>query len=179
MERVGEHSNVVGGTKVYAMANKVRREAGDLCRLEQRIAGILADSFINTTTGLTWAGLLPLSLDAKSSSNHSSLDSTHRTTAIGHQGGAMFPLAEGTTHTFGVDVLNFDSANGAMATKQALSCRVGVTGPAASVIPGMSGEQTELQWDLSFPAHPTIPMQSQVYHWFSESGCFVQDPTRP
>ena len=112
-------------------------------------------------------------------SKYAIVNSGYHTTALSHQGGLLFPLKEGANHAFSLDALSVDSKKVATALKLQLSCRVGATGPASAIIAGTAGDQTELQCHMTYPTYPTLPPQDQVYHWFSEAGCFVQDPSRP
>lgn len=176
----GKRINTVGTVKVpVAMVNKVHRDAGNLCRLELQVTAGDADLFVTTGHGLTWAGLLPLSITSRMASEYAVVDSSYHTTALSHQGGPLFPLVKGATHAFSVDALSVDPAKVAIATKLQLSCRVGTTGPASAIIAGTAGEQTELQCRMTYPSLPTLGPHDQVYHWFSEAGCFVQGPSRP
>jgi hypothetical protein len=180
LEHAGKRVNTVGTVKVpVAMINKVHREVGNLCRLEQQVTAGDTEPFVTTGHGLTWAGLLPLSITSRMASKYAIVNSSYHTTALSHQGEPLFPLVEGTAHAFSLDALSVDPKKVATVVKLELSCRVGATGPASAIIAGTAGEQTELQCRTAYPTYPTLPPQDQVYHWFSEAGCFVQDPSRP
>lgn len=180
LEHAGRRVSTVGTVKVpIAMNNMMHREMGNLCRLEQQVTVGDTEPFVTTGHGLTWAGLLPLSITSRMASKYAIVNSSYHTTALSHQGGPLFPLVEGAAHAFSLDALSVDSKNVATVVKLELSCRVGASGLASAIIAGTAGEQTELQCRMTYPTYPTLPPQDQVYHWFSEAGCFVQDPSRP
>lgn len=177
--RSGTRNVRVAKTTVsVTMDSTMQREAGsDRCRIEQTTLAGQGGTFKTTTTGQTWAGLLPLSLRSNVTSQYGAFDSVFRLVAIDKLVGQPFPLVAGNGFSLSATFENIDIAGKVTHHGQEWSCRVGASAPASTTIPGMAGEQTEVTCRMSHAARE-LPPQDSVMTWYSAAGCFIQDPTR-
>jgi len=176
LQRAGSH--IANQNVPISMDTTLRRFAtGNQCQQEQTVVAGEGGMIKTRSTGLTWAGIIPLEISARMTSSYGVSDTVLHATAIDKLVGQPFPLVAG--NKFGWSV-SFDSAlaKGAV-TKfgQDWTCTVGDTAAASSTIAGLTGEQTELQCRVEFVSLP-LPAQNPVYVWYSAGGCFMQDPTR-
>jgi hypothetical protein len=171
-------TRIVNQTVPVTADDSVQRVAGsNQCRLDMTVVAGAGGSIKTVSTGQTWAGLIPLDMRSTFSSQYAVVDSVLKAVAIDKLVGQPFPLVAGNTFGWSVTYENIDNSTGATRYGQDWSCRVGATAPASTSIPGMPGEQTELQCSLRFVSL-VLPPQEQVIDWYSAAGCFMQDPTR-
>ncbi|WP_162823758.1 hypothetical protein [Lysobacter sp. TY2-98] len=172
VERSGSHKT--GSLAVNLTLRAQREPASNLCRVHTTSS---AGGVETRYDGTTWAGLLALDGTMRSQSQMGPHEFRSQVTSIDALEGQPFPLVEG--HTFGYTASLRTTDGGAIniSTATAYRCVVGRTGPASAVVPGRSGDATELQCTLTLKDSPTKPLQ-QTVHWFSDAGCFVQDPSR-
>lgn len=177
--RSGTRNVRIANTTVpVTMDSTMQRDAGsDRCRIEQTTLAGQGGTFKTATTGETWAGFLPLSLRSKVTSQYATFDTVLRLVAIDKLVGQPFPLVAGNGFSLSATFENLDSAGKSTFHGQAWSCRVGASAPAATTIPGMAGEQTEVTCRVNHAARE-LPPQDSVMTWYSAAGCFIQDPTR-
>lgn len=172
-------SRLVNKTVPMSADNSARRLAGgNQCRVDQKILTGAGGMFTTTATGLTWAGIVPLSLTSKMSSQYGVTGTIFKTVSIDKLEGQPFPLTAGGS--FGWSA-NFESITRDTGTAtrfgQDWRCQVGATAPATTSIPGLAGEQTEIQCHVEFVSL-ALPPQDQVFVWYSAPGCFLQDTSR-
>lgn len=172
--RVG---NQVIDTPVAA-TNTVHRE-GDACLLDSHVEAGRGDVFVTEARARTWAGLMPLDATNRMSSKYAIVDTRTQAVTLRHGAQPLFPLQAGTALAFGLTARNIDAAGKDTTVDLDWTCRVGQTVPAASLVPGTPGDATDLACDLRFPSLPSSAPLASVMVWFSEVGCFVQDPNRP
>jgi len=171
-------SRMANKTVPIASALKAQRIAGsNICRVEQQISAGQSDPVVTTTTGLNWAGFIPLNDASKMSSQYGVVNGVVRAIDIDNLSGQPFPLLAGSAFGFRYKLENVDNSTGTKTFSMNWTCRVGATTPAAAVIAGTPGDQTELQCHASFEGLP-LPERDSVWHWFGAAGCFLQDPTR-
>ncbi|MHB8912888.1 MAG: hypothetical protein ACYC42_09640 [Lysobacter sp.] len=174
--RVG--TRIVNKTVPVTLDTTVQRVPGsNQCRLEMTSLAGADGAFKTAASGQSWAGFIPLSMRSRMSSQYANVDGVFSMVAIDKLVGQPFPLVAGNTFGFTTTFENVDNSTGTTRFGQDWSCRVGATGPASASIPGMAGEQTELQCHMGYVGL-TLPAQDPVIVWYSAAGCFVQDPTR-
>lgn len=173
VQRSGQRN--VPGAGTAQVDVKAQRIAGSSqCRVEENLrfegkSGITIHSY-----GLAWAGLIPLSLKGRISHAAGTTDTTAKTLQLEGLSGQPFPLVAGNVFGF---VWSFENLAGNAGGRyvQTWSCKVGASGPAAAIIPGMAGEQTEVRCDTR--VNDMAP-QTPVFHWLPAAGCFLRDPGR-
>ncbi|WP_159017459.1 hypothetical protein [Cognatiluteimonas profundi] len=171
-------TRIVNQTVPVTADGSVQRVAGsNQCRLDITVLAGEGGLVRTVATGQTWAGIIPLSMRSKTSSQYAVIDGVIKAVAIDKLVGQPFPLVAGNTFGWSVTYENVDNTTGTTRYGQDWSCRVGATAPASTSIPGMPGEQTELQCNVRFVSL-ALPPQDQVIDWYSAAGCFMQDPTR-
>lgn len=171
-------TRIVNKTVPVTFDTKVQRvTGGNQCRLEQTSVAGANGAFKTTATGRSWAGFIPLSMRSRMSSQYANVDGVLSLVAIDKLVGQPFPLVAGNTFGFTTTFENVDNSTSTTRFGQDWSCRVGASGPASASIPGMAGEQTELQCHMGFVGL-TLPPQDPVIVWYAATGCFMQDPTR-
>lgn len=159
-------------------SSTLKRE-GDTCRIDVHVeSGAGSDVFTTDSHGATWAGFVPLDLVGRTSSKYAVSDSTVRATALRHGTQPLFPLQQGAAVEFGVTTRNVYQGQ-TNDFEQAWTCRVGATVAAATLLPGTTGDATELTCEMTMPGIPGAGSYAQVYEWLGDVGCFVQDPNRP
>lgn len=163
------------GTTAVATTLRVQRAAGsNVCRTANvSKAGAVATRY----EGVTWAGLLPLDGTISSQSPYGSNDYTVRVTSIDSLEGQPFPLVEGHAFGYTFTQLTTDAGTTHTANTTSYRCVVGRLGPASALVPGLAGDETEVQCTVTFK-DLALPPKQQVLHWYSAAGCFVQDPGR-
>lgn len=172
VERSGSHKT---GSLAVNLTLRAQREAGsNLCRVHTTSS---ADSVETQYDGTTWAGLLALDGTMRSQSQVGPHEFRSQVTSIDSLQGQPFPLVEGRTFGYTTSLRTTDGGAMNISTATSYRCVVGRTGPASAVVPGLSGDATELQCTLTLKDGATKPLQ-QTVHWFSDAGCFVQDPSR-
>ena len=171
-------TRIVNKTVPVMMDTTVQRVPGsNQCRLEMTTVAGADGAFKTTASGQSWAGFVPLSMRSRMSSQYANVDGVFSMIAIDKLVGQPFPLVAGNVFGFRASFENVDNSTGTMRFGQDWSCRVGATGPASASIPGMAGEQTELQCHQEYVGL-TMPAQDPVIVWYAATGCFLQDPTR-
>lgn len=173
IERSG--TRMVGTVAVKSTTRAERVAGSNVCRFHNAAAvGTTVETIYD---GDTWAGLIPLSGTVLSRSAYGNTESNVTATSIGALQGQPFPLVEGNTFAYTVTQLNVDRAGTRNVSSVAYRCRVGRTGPADAIVPGLAGEQTEVQCTMEFGGGAMKPMQMSQ-RWYSATGCFLQDPDR-
>lgn len=171
-------TRIVNKTVPVTVDTKVRRlTGGNQCRLEQTSVAGANGAFKTSATGRSWAGIIPLSMRSRMSSEYVVIDGVLSLVVIDNLVGQPFPLVAGNSFGFISTFENVDNSTGTTRFGQDWSCLVGASGPASASIPGMAGEQTELQCHMGFVGL-TLPPQDPVIVWYAATGCFMQDPTR-
>lgn len=172
-------SRIVNNTVPVTTDAKMQRLVGsDQCRLEHTTLAGGGAMLKTTTTGLTWAGFLPLSLRSSLASQHTvAANNVIKLVGIDKIAGQPFPLVAGKAFSIVATFENIDDSANTTRYGQQWNCRVGATMPASMTIPGMAGEQTEVTCRMNYVALK-LPPQNAVMTWYSAAGCFIQDPTR-
>jgi hypothetical protein len=168
----------VGAIPLATTVKLMREQDSNLCRLDMDVSAGKEVAIHNVGSGLTWAGLIQLTMNTQTTASGHVSNSTFRVTRIDKLVGQPFPLTAGKQFAASMTADNVDSNGVTMGYTFRLSCEVGKTGPASAIVPGMVGDQTEMNCSLTFDAKGTRPQQT-VQHWFSAAGCFAQDPSRP
>jgi hypothetical protein len=171
-------TRIVNKTVPVALDTTVQRMAGsNQCRIEQTSAAGADGAFKTTATGVSWAGFIPLRMRSRISSQYANMDGVFSMISIDKLVGQPFPLVAGNAFGFRAMFEKVDNSTGTTRFGQDWSCRVGATGPASASIPGLAGEQTEVQCHMDVVGL-TVPAQDPVIVWYAATGCFMQDPTR-
>lgn len=180
LARSGKRMAGGGGTPVPVASEMKAQRKGALCEVEQRVvAGEAEDAFTTQANGLAWAGLVPLAMDSRMSSKYAVVPSRLQAESLQRQGDPLFPLREGAKTTLVLRSRSFDKQGQATAIAMQWQCTVGATVPASGLVASATGTASELRCDFSYPEIAGAAPMAQVYHWFSDAGCFIADPTRP
>jgi len=171
-------SRIVNKSLPVASDSTMRRVAGsNQCHLEQTVLAGEGGKYKTTASGETWAGFIPLTMSSKMSSQRGVINSMLKAVSIEKTEGRPFPLIAGNSFGWSVSYESINNSADIARYGQDWRCTVGASAPASTSIPGMEGEQTEVQCRLSFVSLPAPP-QDQVFVWYDAAGCFMQDPTR-
>lgn len=172
-------SRIVNKTVPVSTDTTLQRVAGgNQCQLDQDTLAGEGGLFKTRSMGATWAGLVPLNLSSKMSTQQGLVNTEFRAAAFDKLVGQPFPLVAGKTFGMIVSFESIDLSSGAVTRfGQDIACTVGATTAASATIAGMRGEQTELQCKMEFVGLP-LPPQAPVFIWYSAAGCFLQDPDR-
>lgn len=177
VRRSGSH--IAANNVPVSMDTTTRRAAsGNQCQQDQTVLAGQGGLIKSTSTGPTWAGIIMLDLSASMTSRYGVTNSVLKATSIDKLSGQPFPLVAGNTFGWTVSFDSTDTAKGTVTSfGQNWTCTVGATAAASSTIPGLPGEQTELQCRVDFVSLP-LPPQNPVFVWYHVAGCFSPDPTR-